>query len=224
MDFDNYADNYNELLKRSTSGIVSDASSIANYKAETLRQVLERDPQTILDYGCGIGNNLSALREKFQAAKVFGFDISERSLEVAAMASPGCSFIRQDELSSHQGQFDVVFVSCVLHHIREEARMEFARTAFDLTKPGGSIVVIEHNIYNPLTRIAVCLCPYDRDAVLIRASKVRELLSKSGFTKASSKYILFAPPSWGETKRIEKLIKHLPLGGQHITSARKPCH
>lgn len=224
MDFDNYAENYNELLKRSTAGIVSDASSIANYKADALRQVLDRDPQTILDYGCGIGNNLSALRQKFQGAKVFGFDISERSLDVAALTHPDCNLIRKDELDNYHGQFDVIFVSCVLHHIRKESRVEFARTALELTRPGGTIVIVEHNIYNPLTRMAVRLCPYDRDAVLIRASKVRGLLSQAGFTDAISKYILFAPPSWGEAKRIEKFIRNLPLGGQHITSARKPWH
>ena len=224
MDFDNYADNYNELLKKSTVGIVDDASSIANYKADVLRRVVDADPLRILDYGCGIGNNLDALRRTFHSAKIFGFDISEKSLEAASQACPDCIFIKEEGLDVYQESFDVVFVSCVLHHIQKDLRMKFARTAFELTKPGGSVVIIEHNIYNPLTRLAVSLCPYDRDAVLIRASRVRELLSQAGFCEAFSEYILFAPPSWGKAKKLEKLLKNLPLGGQHVTSARKPAN
>ena len=222
MDFDNYTESYNELIKKSTGGVIRDPSSIADYKSYVLRKAITKEPETILDLGCGIGNNLNALKRTFNSAEVFGFDISEKSLAVASRLCPDCRFIKQEDLNGFKDSFDVVFVSCVLHHIPKDLRLEFALRSYGLLKPGGVIAIVEHNVYNPLTRAAVSLCPYDKDAVLIRASKVRELLSQAGFIERSSRYILFAPPAWRQLRRIEDIARQLPLGGQHLTLATKP--
>ena len=38
-----------------------------------------------------------------------------------------------------------------------------------VVRPGGLLCIIEHNPFNPLTRLAVVRCEFDRDAVLLPA-------------------------------------------------------
>jgi len=222
MDFDQYADEYNQMLIKSTAGIIKDVSTIAESKVASLKRFIDSKPTAILDYGCGIGNNLNALKNAFETAEVYGYDPSEKSLYVAAASCPDCRFINQQELPRFKTCFDLILVSCVVHHIPGCDRYTFAKEAHSLLKPGGWIVIIEHNVYNPITRAAVSWCPYDKDAELIRASKVRRLLTTAGFTDGKSEYIMFTPPSWKRFQLLDKLLKNVPLGGQHITKAKRP--
>ena len=58
-------------------------------------------------------------------------------------------------------------------------------------RPGGLIVLFEHNPWNPLTRRAVRGCEFDRDAELLSRREASRLLSEAGVEDRRGRYILF---------------------------------
>ena len=58
-------------------------------------------------------------------------------------------------------------------------------------KPQGLLFVFEHNPLNPLTRHAVDTCPFDENAVLIRAPKMRRRVLDAAFAEARINYRIF---------------------------------
>ena len=80
----------------------------------------------------------------------------------------------------------------------------------------------EHNPYNPVTRRIVSNCPYDEDAVLLKPSELRTLLSGAGLSVQRQAYCLFVPPRFGRLAACEAALGWLPLGGQYWIEARRP--
>src|SRR5207245_10440012 len=77
-------------------------------------------------------------------------------------------------------QFDVVTSVCVLHHIAPAARLGTTRELVRVLKPGGRLVVFEHNPLNPATRCLVARAPIDANAQLLRAADCARLLARCG--------------------------------------------
>lgn len=73
----------------------------------------------ILDYGCGQGRWVDLLVELFPAARIFGADISTRSIEKARQRHPGCEFHVFDGRSAPflDQSFDLIFTYHVLEHV-----------------------------------------------------------------------------------------------------------
>ena len=90
---------------------------------------------------------------------------------------------------------------------------ELARVA----RTGGLVVIMEHNPFNPLTRLAVSRCSFDEDAVLLSKRSVRKLMTEAALAKAEGRYILFFPWRAKVFRRIESVLRALPLGAQHVT-------
>jgi hypothetical protein len=86
-----------------------------------------------------------------------------------------------------------------------------------VVRPGGLVAVIEHNPFNPLTKLAVSRCEFDRDAVLLRAAKTERLMKGAGLLSVESDYFLFFPFKAGIAQRTERAIRKLPLGAQYMT-------
>jgi hypothetical protein len=84
-----------------------------------------------------------------------------------------------------------------------------------VVRPGGLICVIEHNPLNPLTRLAVSRCEFDRDAVLLRAGRTLELMSKAGVDKIDSRHFLLLPWDAKPARLIERTLSGVPLGAQY---------
>jgi hypothetical protein len=83
-----------------------------------------------------------------------------------------------------------------------------------VTHAGGLVVVIEHNPWNPLTRLAVARCPFDDDAVLLGARKARRLLQACGLHNVESRHFLVFPPQI-PAPRLERALARVPLGAQY---------
>jgi len=77
--------------------------------------------------------------------------------------------------------------------------------------------VIEHNPLNPLTRLAVSRCAFDRDAVLLRAGRTEALMTQAGFGAVRSRYFVLLPSAAPWARRVERACRHLPLGAQYAT-------
>jgi len=84
-----------------------------------------------------------------------------------------------------------------------------------VTRPGGLVCVIEHNPYNPLTRLAVARCEYDRDAVLLSAGTTRKLMAADGLREVGSRHFLLLPWDTKPARRLESALSGVSLGGQY---------
>lgn len=111
------------------------------------RSVAEMIPdgryERILDLGCGIGQSIIPIKERFPNAEVYGIDLAAPLLKYAHKLA------ESEGLALHLSQqnaertnfpdnwFDVV-TSCILfHEIPDEAAMNVIAEGFRLTKPGG---------------------------------------------------------------------------------------
>jgi 2-polyprenyl-3-methyl-5-hydroxy-6-metoxy-1,4-benzoquinol methylase len=98
---------------------------------------------TVLDMGCGNGSFLSLYRDR--AWKLYGTDFSSTGIEIAKNNYPDIEFILGDSQTSAEdllnrvGPVDLVISTEVIEHLYNPKA--FLRTAYDVLKPGGVMVV-----------------------------------------------------------------------------------
>lgn len=221
-EFDVYRDDYEAVVDRSIafSGLSHDFFMAA--KADLLEEIAAdrltgyRDA-ALLDVGCGVGRLHGHLRGRFRSLS--GCDVSTESLERAAADNPFVRYRRSDatRLPYDDGAFDLVVTSCVMHHVPPRDWAAFTAELWRVTRPGGAAVIIEHNPLNPLTRLAVARCPFDADAVLLRAGRTAALMRGSGFSAVANRHFLLLPIAGPMVRRIERLFARAPLGAQYAT-------
>jgi SAM-dependent methyltransferase len=212
--FDAYAANYEALHQENVRSSGEDPAYFARYKLDCLRRVGVDDP--VLDYGCGIGSLTTLLASEF--AEVHGCDPSGESLRVARRRVPGARFWDGQAPLAH---FGTAVLAGVLHHIPPAERARALSDVFATLRPGGRVVIFEHNPYNPLTRKAVRECPFDDDAILLTASELRGRLRLSGFVDVSTNYIVFFPRLLRALRALEPRLSWCALGAQTMTVGRR---
>jgi SAM-dependent methyltransferase len=221
--FNKYADEYNRILTDNLEFFGKDIDYYAQYKTEIVREYLQKKPLKILDYGCGIGNNVKFLSEVFPDSEICGCDISAKSLEIAARSHPRVKFFLLDKNSPLENGFDLVFTANVFHHIPKQQRQDAVRQILEFLMPGGSAFIFEHNPYNPVTRHLVRTCAFDADAVLLKPGELKGLLKDGGLRVEMIRYTLFFPSFLKNLRFLEtKLLRCFPLGGQYFVYAIKP--
>ncbi len=220
VDFDQYTENYNELLRDGTKFFASNEEYFARYKIDLVRKQTHHPVGRILEYGCGIGRNISYLKAAFPGAEVVGTDISEVGLAFAAKENPGVRF-ETERAGLDIGTFDLIFVAGVFHHVAVAERPGVSQALHDRLNPSGSLFVFEHNPYNPITRRIVDTCAYDADAILLRPSELQSLLGATGLRPDRKAYCLFVPPKLSWLMPLENWLQWLPMGGQYWVGAHK---
>jgi SAM-dependent methyltransferase len=225
VNFDDYVENYNKLLKDATGSFSDDHNYFARYKAELTRRLIPSpvNPKRILEFGCGIGRNVPFLHASFPGSVVEGSDISDASIERAKLDFPDFHFFSEDENDPAQNlkPYDLVFVAGVFHHVPKDKRQQVMGLIEERMQPGAHLIIFEHNPYNPVTQRIVSNCPYDEDAVLLRPSELSSYVKASGMRVLGRHFCLFIPPRFAFLSQIEKHIGWLPLGGQYCVVASK---
>ena len=84
---------------------------------------------------------------------------------------------------------------CVFHHVPLAARAALLREVRRVLKPGGTLALIEHNPYNPVTRLVARSTPIDARAVLLRTAETRRLFREAGFAIDDQRHFLYLPES-----------------------------
>ena len=176
----------------------------------------------LLDVGCGVGVMHDLLRPL--VTTLSGADLSAGALERARSDHPGIDYRVQgsDRLPWPDDAFDAILAVCVLHHVPPSERDALLREMRRVVRPGGLTIVIEHNPWNPLTRLAVARCSFDHDAVLLDAREGRALLSRNGFDVVESRHFLLSPWRDFVSRTAELGLRSLPLGAQYAATGRKP--
>lgn len=214
IDFDEYSAGYDALLRESTKQYADDIEFFSRYKIELVKQQISHPVRRVLEYGCGIGRNISYLAAAFPGAEIVGTDVSAASLDVAAKMNPDARFeVERDDLDI--GTFDLIFVASVFHHIPLDQRAGAMLTLSRRLARNGELFVFEHNPYNPVTRRIVSTCPFDADAILLKPAELVALFESAGIRLTGKSYCLFVPPKLSWLSPIERFLTRLPLGGQY---------
>jgi SAM-dependent methyltransferase len=219
--FDGYAREYLALHQRNIEVSGESPTYFAEYKLRCLERLVGVEfDAPILDFGCGIGMVTEQLVKRF--AEVHGFDPSKESLVLAASRAPAATF-HDDPARIPDGHFALIVMAGVLHHIVPVERERVLKSALAKLRPGGRLVVFEHNPLNPLTRRAVAQCAFDDDAILLWPREARRLLGRSGFENVRRDFIVFLPRALAKLRWMEPHLRMVPLGAQMMLVGARPA-
>ncbi|MBM3144406.1 MAG: class I SAM-dependent methyltransferase [Chloroflexi bacterium] len=108
----------------------------AEFYRQTILSHCGYPPKTMLELGCGGGNNASHLKAHFELTLV---DLSPGMLAVSRKLNPECEHLQGDMRDIRLGrQFDVVFIHDAIAYMTTESDLRRAiETAYCHCKPGG---------------------------------------------------------------------------------------
>jgi SAM-dependent methyltransferase len=136
----------------------------------------------VLDVGCGTGT--LAQRLAGEGYRVVGLDPSEGMLEVLRARAPEVEAVSGSgpELPFPDASFDLVYSVATMHHIADPDSVR--RTLSEMIRvcrPGGRVVVWDHNPRNPYWPRLMARVPQDTgDERLIEAQEIVSGLRSSG--------------------------------------------
>jgi len=221
--FDKYDKSFGAVVQSSIDFCGLPHSFFTAAKVDALRELIAtrlhgmHNPH-MLDVGCGVGEFHPLVRGMF--GRVCGADISAASIAQARIKNPEMQYeaYMGETLPHDSATFDLSIAICVLHHVLPPQRVGFLREMRRVVRPGGLVCLIEHNPFNPLTRLAVARCEFDRDAALLHAGRTRALMADAGLTDTQSRYFLVLPSAASLARRVEHGLSRIPLGAQYIAS------
>jgi len=222
VDFNKYAGDYECILDKDLNVFGEEIGYFAEYKVKIVSETSEAN-RNILEFGCGIGLNLSFFKKYFPRSEINGCDISQKSIDIASQKYKDVKFFIIDDntIKERKGKYDLIFVSCVFHHIAPDLRRHSIKQIRDLLKDGGELYIFEHNPYNPVTQKIVRECIWDEDAILLNRRETINLMESGGFKIRIKKYSLFFPASLSFLRPLEKFLGCIPLGGQYFVKGIK---
>jgi 2-polyprenyl-3-methyl-5-hydroxy-6-metoxy-1,4-benzoquinol methylase len=173
----------------------------------SLLSLLNKDPRTVLDVGCGAGDNAFLLKSKYPGCEVHGITHSSAEAEIARKWMAAC-WVFDIESSIPEAlnakRFDAVILSHVLEHLRDPA-IALSRFA-KLLLPGGCVIIAVPNTLSWAMRWQFVRgdFEYKRDGVLddthlrffTYLTADRYLLRESPELKLVSKSVTGSIPQW----------------------------
>jgi SAM-dependent methyltransferase len=221
--FDSYADEYAALIRDPIRDRFADSSRFFfERKIQVIRRFCEKahlqtGELAWLDVGCGQGDLLRLGAPHFKSSS--GCDPSQGMLKSCA----DLDVRHQTSLESlpfDDRSFDFVTAVCVYHHVPLDRRPLLTAEAFRVLKPKGIFCIIEHNPWNPVTRLIVSRTPVDADAHLLSAKAAGRLLRAGGGKVLGRRFFLMFPERLRYLVPVEELIPSFPLGGQYAVFAQ----
>lgn len=224
--FDSHADSYREAVEDSISFSGLELDFFARRKAALLLDLAVRrigDPAglVLLDVGCGVGVTDGFLVD--HVGRLLGVDTSREAVVRAQAENPAVSYSAYDgdRLPYDDESVDMAFAICVFHHVPPAERPALAAELRRVVRAGGLAVVVEHNPFNPFTRLAVSRCEFDDDAILLTRREATRLLEGAGLERAEARYVVFFTAESPRLARAEDMLRWLPAGAQHYVAARR---
>jgi len=114
----------------------ADYAEEAAFYADLIERVLDGSTHTVLELGCGGGNNAAHMKERFDLTLT---DLSEDMLAVSRALNPECAHIPGDMRQLRLGRtFSAVFVHDAVSYMTTEGDLRAAmETAYVHCRPGG---------------------------------------------------------------------------------------
>lgn len=224
-EFDGFSASYEDLLRDPIRDRFAGKSDFFHRRKrdlirDRLRTVGDTHKWSYLDLGCGKGELATLLREDF--GEVVGTDPSSQMMESIRGFD---TRVQEDPaiIPFEDGRFNFVTIVCVLHHVPPRERPTLMAEVRRVLKPGGEVCIIEHNPWNPATRLIVSRTPVDASAVLLSANESVRLLRHTGFIPERREFFLYLPERlYRRMAGFEKLLSRLPFGGQYAVFGQTP--
>ncbi|MGH6664308.1 MAG: class I SAM-dependent methyltransferase [Pseudolabrys sp.] len=220
--FDSYDKSYGAIVQSSIDFSGLPHSFFMAAKADILRDIIAtrldgRQKPAALDVGCGVGEFHPWMRGAFR--RLCGTDVSAATIAQARRNNPNVEYEAYDGsvFPYDRATFDLATAICVMHHVPPARWRNFLDEMRRVVRPGGLVCIIEHNPLNPLTRLAVSRCEFDRDAVLLRAGRTRRLMAESGLREVETRFFLLLPWATPLMRRIERGLARIPFGAQYVS-------
>jgi len=228
MDFNRYVHNYTDQVAGAVRLPACGDDFFLAAKGIQLLKLLkscfgETSKLKILDVGCGIG--LLESRLAGAASLIVGVDVAIEAVCYARQSVAQASFAGFDglHLPFSECAFDVAAAVCVFHHMEPDQQLAVVKEMARVVRPGGVVVIFEHNPWNPATRIVVSRCELDQDATLLSAPAVATLLRDAQLQHHRTRFLFFFPWPGRLWRTIENYLAWLPLGAQYMTAAIRPA-
>ena len=226
-EFDKFAEEYRATHAAHITASGEAPEYFAEYKIRDLAHEIRRarlDAARMLDFGAGVGNSVRHVAALLPGIALTCADVSRQSLEIARARHAGMAvdYVELDgtRLPFDDSSFDIVFSACVFHHIPPSEHGLWLRELRRVTGPGGMAMIYEHNPLNPLTSSIVDECPFDSDAVLIRAGRLHRRMSDAGWSNVRTEFRVFFPRALAFARPVERWLAWLPLGAQYYAVGR----
>ncbi|WP_456389255.1 class I SAM-dependent methyltransferase [Hydrogenimonas sp.] len=110
--------------------------------------------ERVLDFGAGTGRNALLMHEHIgDSGKITALEIGpemQAQFKKNTVPYPNIELIdrRIDEPLPYENEYDVVFISFVLHGFVQELRDRIIQNAFRALKPGGRFAILDYNNFN----------------------------------------------------------------------------
>ena len=225
-EFDAYHQNYTDVVNQALSFTPLSVDYFTAVKAAYIADFVKVNfagaaSLATLDIGCGVGNCHPLLRQKVGGLQ--GIDVSAASIDVARQRNPEVSYrtYAGGILPYEDESFDLAFTICVMHHVKLGSRQLFLEEMQRVIKPGGWILIFEHNPLNPLTMRVVNNCEFDKDAILLRSSELVSLCREAGLSAVRHSFILNVPAKGHFSRGLDRALSWFPLGAQYFVQAEK---
>ncbi len=230
--FDSVAQSYEKQLQLGISLSGETAEYFVRGRVRKFVELSQRytqsQPAALLDFGCGVGNAVPELLDRFSGIRLTGVDCSLASLALAHRRFSALLQYRhrvkweQHTESLAAESFDLAYSAGVFHHIAPDQRQFAFEKILHSLKRGGLFALFENNPWNPGTRWVMSRIPFDRDAICLTPTESRARLQTAGFELLDTQYLFFFPRPLAGLRLAERYLHHLPLGAQYLVLARRP--
>ncbi len=231
-EFDQYARDYLHKLSHPLRNLIDPEG---HYFIELKSKILENlarehypnQPDIrIADVGTGLGLFEKYLQPIFK--NIAALDLSFEMLQVAKTINPlesaSSGYVQGDafRLPLDNDSADLVFMSCVLHHLEDAEIMAAVQELTRVCAPGGIIVFFEHNPLNPFTQLVVKTTPLDQSARLVSCKNLERTVKNLGLQILHKEFFLYG--TRGVDQFVQKFfpwLKRTPIGGQYALVGSK---
>jgi SAM-dependent methyltransferase len=223
--FDRIADVYDESLP---------GHVVRHYldKRTALLGSLFRPGDRLLDTGCGTGTLARHLRSR--GFQVSGLDASHAMLTARQAGRFPALQASADRMPFADGAFDGAYCVAVLHHLIDPAVVAGTiREMVRVTRPGGAVVLWDHNPLNPYWPLLMRRVPQDDGSErLVPLREITATLADHPGLAVTSRRSGFVPDFLPAGllplgRRLESLLEATPLlrqlAAHNVVVARKPA-
>lgn len=150
----------------------------------------------ILDFGSGLGGAIPSFRSLFPQSQLTCADISSDSNRAAQMRWPGPErfiLLNGNHIPTSANQFDLAYSALMFQHIRTEAQSHWLLELWRVTRPGGALVLFEHNPASRAARKEAREGPYGQCNPLIPPAQLRTALTRIGWGRVTLDYLTPLP-------------------------------
>lgn len=157
-----------------------------------LNELQQLDFQKILDVGCGTGEILKSITERYSFAQLYGLDISEEMLKQANDKLKGTATLilgDAENITLETNSFDLLLCTDSFHHYPnpQQAISEFYR----VLKHGKFLLIADYWKPFPIRQIMNLFISYSNegDVKIYSKKEIIEFLKRGGFQEITYKKI-----------------------------------